>query len=119
MDEPFDNDGRKRTTSEKIWDSTRKTLHMATFQAGKYKRIVQKKIDLAALHRKIDASHNDLGRLIDELREQQIADLLAAEEVQALFVRLDGLKQAAAEIEAEIEDIKEETEERPPEPGEQ
>ncbi len=97
---------KTKTTSEKLWDSTRKTLHVAGFQANKYKRIVQKKIDLASLHRKITSAHGDLGKLIDDIRESGAPDVLAKNEVQELFHALDNLKTEAATLEQEIESIK-------------
>lgn len=102
-----------KKTTEKIWGSTRKTLHAATFQANKYKRIVQKKIDLASLHKKISSAHGELGKLIDDIRESGATDILAKNEVQELFQKLDTFKSEAAELEQEIETIK--MEEHPPE----
>ncbi len=113
MEEQESNQEKKKTTGEKLWDSTRKTLHVATFQAGKYKRIVQKKIDLASLHKKIATCHGDLGKLIDDIRESGAPDILAKNEVQELFLHLDELKAQAADLEHDIENIK--TEEPPPE----
>ena len=97
-----------RDTTERIWDATRKTFHSVTFRANQYKRIVQKKIDLTSIHKKIGTFHSDLGKLIDERREAGVAELLAGEEVQELFQRLDSLRQAAAALEEELEEIKEE-----------
>ena len=108
---------KRKTTSEKLWDSTRKTLHVAGFQANKYKRIVQKKIDLASLHRKISTCHGDLGKLIDDIRESGAPDILAKNEVQELFHTLDNLKAEAAALEEEIESIK--VEEAPEEEAEE
>jgi uncharacterized coiled-coil DUF342 family protein len=105
MEQGEKSDKFKKTT-EKIWDSTRKTLNVATFQANKYKRIVQKKIDLASLHRKISSTHNDLGKLIDDIRETGAPEILAKNEVQELFHKLDSLKAEAASLEKEIEEIK-------------
>jgi uncharacterized membrane protein len=93
-------------TTEKLWSATRKTFHNATFRANQYKRVVQKKIDLASLHKKISNTHCDLGKLIDDNRDSGAADLLAAEDVSALLQKLDSLKQAAAILEEEIEAIK-------------
>lgn len=109
-----------RGTGERLWDATRKTFHTATFQANRYKRVVQKKIDVASLHKKIAAAHADLGKLIDDCREAGETDILATEGVQTLFQKLDGLKQAAATLEEEIEAIRaelppEEAEAPPPE----
>lgn len=93
-------------TTEKLWSATRKTFHNATFRANQYKRVVQKKIDLASLHKKIGNTHCDLGKLIDDSREAGVADLMAAENVLALLQKLDSLKQSAAILEEEIEAIK-------------
>lgn len=121
MEEKETTNEKRKTTSEKIWDSTRKTLHVAGFQANKYKRIVQKKIDLASLHKKIATCHGDLGKLIDDIRESGAPDILAKNEVQELFHSLDNLKEEAAALEQEIASIKvqeapdEEEEEEPTE----
>jgi uncharacterized coiled-coil DUF342 family protein len=113
MEEPNVKHEKFKKTTEKIWDSTRKTLHAATFQANKYKRIVQKKIDLASLHKKISGAHAELGKLIDDVREGGATDILAKNEVQELFQKLDTFRSQAAELEQEIEAIK--MEEPPPE----
>lgn len=99
---------RFKETTEKIWDSTKHAWHTATFKANQYKRLVQKKIDVAALHKKIAAAHADLGKLIDDLREEGKKDLLAQDEIKELFGQIDSLKAAAASLEQEIEDIKHE-----------
>lgn len=117
MSEQNESGEKKRTTTEKIWDSTKKTLHIATFQANKYKRVVQKKVDLATIHRKIGAAHSDLGKEIDELRENGIVAIMETEAVTKLLANLDDLKNQAADLEAEIEAIKQEEapeEEEPP-----
>ena len=93
-------------TTEKLWSATRKTFHTATFRANQYKRVVQKKIDLASLHKKITNTHCDLGKLIDDSREAGVTDVMAAENVQALLQKLDSLKQSAAVLEEEVEAIK-------------
>jgi len=97
---------RFRESTEKLWHVTRKTLQGASFRAGQYRKIVQKKIDLASLHRKISHLHGDLGKLIDDLRTTEAADILGREDVQTLFRRLDSYKREAVEIEEEIEVIR-------------
>jgi uncharacterized membrane protein len=109
-------EGPAKGAPEKFWDATRKTFHTATFRANQYKRVVQKKIDLASLHKKIANVHADLGKMIDDNREAGETDILATENVQSLFRKLDSLKQAAATLEEEIEAIKSET---PPEEEEE
>lgn len=106
MTEQGDPQGQERHTGEKLWDATLKTFHHATFRANQYKRVVQKKIDLNAVHKKISTLHGDLGKQIDEGRADPAADLLQAPAVLEILHQLDGLKQAAATLEKEIEAIK-------------
>ncbi|PLY02220.1 MAG: hypothetical protein C0624_09175 [Desulfuromonas sp.] len=101
-------EARFKETTEKLWEKTRKTFSSATHTAGQYGRVVQKKIDLGALHRKINAAHSDLGQLIDKGRMEENEKVLESDEVQTVFTRLDDLKQQAAELEQEIEELKDE-----------
>jgi len=41
-------------TSEKLLQATRQALNTASFRANQYKQVVQKKIDLGAIQRKIE-----------------------------------------------------------------
>jgi len=102
-------EARFKETTERLWEKTRKTFSSATHTAGQYGKIVQKKIDLGALHRKINASYSDLGQLIDKGRMEENAQVLDSEEVQTVFNRLDDLKHQAAELEQEIEGLKDES----------
>ncbi|BCR04585.1 hypothetical protein DESUT3_16540 [Desulfuromonas versatilis] len=97
---------KAKGATEKIWDATLKTFHQATFRANQYKRLAQKKIDLASLHKKISATYSELGQLIDERREAGDLDVMNTEEVRDMLRRLDSLKQAAATLEAEKDEIK-------------
>ncbi len=103
QEEPKD---EKKGSTEKFWDATRKTIHSASFKAAQYKRVVQKKIDLGSIHKKISNAHADLGKLVDDLRETGETDILGRDEVQSLFQKLDSLKNSAATLEAEIEAIR-------------
>ena len=101
-----------QTTSEKIIEATKKTIHNATFKANQYKKIVQKKIDLNAVQKKIATAHADLGKLIDDLRESGEKGIMSKPVVKELFSQIDTLKQAAADLLADIETLKK-TEESP------
>lgn len=103
------------STTEKIWNSTLKTFHSATFKANQYKRIVQKKIDLNAIQKKIGEAHADLGKLIDDMREAGEKAILSKAEVKAMFSQIDSLKHTAATLVEEIETIKHEEEPEEPE----
>ena len=105
-----------KETTEKLWDSTRQAWTTATFKATQYKQLVQKKIDLSAIHKKISVAHGDLGRLIDDLREQGKKNIMNLGEVKELLRQIDSLKASAAALEEEIENIKE-AEAPPEEPG--
>ena len=102
------NDGSEitQTTSEKILEATKKTLHSATFKANQYKKIVQKKIDLNAVQKKIATAHTDLGKLIDDLREAGGKSILSKPPAKEMFSQIDTLKQAAADLLADIETLK-------------
>jgi hypothetical protein len=95
-----------KETTEKIWDNTRQAWGTATFKANQYKQLVQKKIDLSALHKKINAAHGDLGKLIDDLREAGKKSIMNLAEVKEILQRLDDLKVAAAALEEEIENVR-------------
>ena len=109
--EPKNHDNHE-STSEKLWKATRHTFSAATFRANQYKQIVQKKIDLGAVHKKIDHLHAELGKLIDDCREAGHSQILEREDVGQLLSNLDSLKKAAALLEEEIESIRAES---PPE----
>jgi len=96
----------QESTSEKLWRATRHTFSSATFRANQYKQVVQKKIDLGAVHKKIDHLHAELGKLIDDSREAGHSQILERDEVVQLLHKLDSLKKAAALLEEEIETIR-------------
>src|SRR6056297_2074605 len=100
-DNPQENKGFADKT-EKWWDATRKTLNQAGFKATQYKQIVQKKIDLASIHKKIDHAHSDLGKLVDEAHEVGEKDIFARDDIKRLLEKLDELKHSAATLEHEI-----------------
>jgi len=95
-----------KETTEKFWGSTRQAFNTATFKANQYKKLVQKKIDLSALHKKIGAAHAELGKLIDDLREAGKKRIMSQEAVKTILNRLDELKAEAAAIEEEVEQIR-------------
>jgi hypothetical protein len=95
-----------RKTGEKLWNATLKTLQSASSRAAQYKRIVQKKIDLNSIHKKIGGLHSDLGKLVDDARGEAPEEILGQSRVQDILHQLDGLKHAAATLGEEIEAIK-------------
>jgi len=106
MTEQNDKHDAMRSTSEKLLEATRKTLHTASFRANQYKRIVQKKIDVNAVQKKIAVAHTDLGKLIDDMREAGEKNILNKAEVKEVFMQIDTLKQTAATLLEEIEAIR-------------
>ncbi len=105
---------RLKETTEKIWGSTRHAFSTATFKANQYKKLVQIKIDQSALHKKINAAHTDLGKMIDDLREAGKKSIMNLSEVKEILKRIDELKAASAALEEEVEQIKTEG---PPQEG--
>jgi hypothetical protein len=97
---------RLKETTEKIWGSTRHAFSTATFKANQYKKLVQIKIDQSSLHKKINAAHTDLGKMIDDLREAGKKSIMNLSEVKEILERIDELKAASAALEEEVEQIK-------------
>lgn len=97
---------RFKETTEKIWGSTRHVWSTATFKANQYKKLVQKKIDQSALHKKIHVAHGELGKLIDDLREAGEKNILNMAEVKVILTRIDELKAEAVALEEEVEQIR-------------
>lgn len=118
MDEQKDpkEKGNGGVTTEKLWNSTLKTFHSATFKANQYKRIVQKKIDLNSVQKKIGTAHADLGKMIDEMHESGEKAILGKADVKEMLAQIASLKHTAASLVAEIEEIK--AEQEPVEPAE-
>lgn len=97
-----------RKTMDKIWGATVDTWHQATFTAGKYSRVVQKKIDLTSVHKKISTAHTDLGKIIDDLHQAGAKRIMAQTEVQEMLDTLTELRTTAATMEEEIATIRSE-----------
>ena len=99
---------QKQNSASAWWKSTRKTLDQASSTAVRYKRMVQKKIDLAATRKKIDQTYAELGRKVDQARENAAGGPLDQEDVRQVLNKLDNLKQSATQLEEEINALKEE-----------
>lgn len=97
---------RLKETTEKIWGSTRHAFSAATFKANQYKKLVQKRIDQSAIHKKINVAHGDLGKTIDDLREAGQKNLMNHAAVKEILDRIDTLKTEAAALEEEVEQIR-------------
>ena len=96
-------------TTDRLLQATRHALNTASFRANQYKQVVQKKIDLGAIHKKIEQLHTELGKQVDDLFQEQRPDFISDPEVASLLEKLTSLKQAAALLEEEIELIRTET----------
>ncbi|MGW8312224.1 MAG: hypothetical protein ACWGOL_03220 [Desulfuromonadales bacterium] len=105
--EPHEDQHEKlKATTEKLWGSTKQAWNSAAFKANQYKKLVQKKIDLSALHKKINAAHADLGKVIDDLHDDGKKNIMNLSEVKEILARLDELKAEAATLEEEVEQIR-------------
>jgi len=98
----------ERKTMEKFWDATVDTWNSATFRANQYKRIVQKKIDLTSLHKKISTAHSELGKMVDDLYQEGTAEIMQHPDIQNMLKGLSSMRSAAASLEEEIVTIKNE-----------
>ena len=96
-----------KRTSEKIWDATSRTFHQATVKATQYRTLVQKKIDLSTLHRKIDHQQHDLGQMIDDLHTRGETQIMEQASVRELLGQLTELRARAEGIEMEMAHLRE------------
>lgn len=101
-------------TTDRLLQATRNALNSASFKANQYKQVVQKKIDLGAIHKKIEQLHTELGKQVDDLAQAGHKEILINKEVARLIDKLISLKQAAALLEEEIELIRTESSETAP-----
>ena len=85
---------------------TRNTLNRATFRTNQYKQVVQKRIDLGALQKKIEQLYAELGRAVADQYLAGQKNLLTSKEVARLLEKISGLNQAEQLLEAEIEQIR-------------
>jgi hypothetical protein len=104
----------ERKKTDQLLKVTRNALNTASFRANQYKQVVQKKIDLGAIHKKIEQLHAELGKAVDDQYHAGQRELLASKEVASLLEKVGNLKRAAVLLEEEIELIRNE----PPEGSE-
>ncbi len=102
--------------TDRLLQATRQALNTASLRANQYKQVVQKKIDLGAIHKKIEQLHTELGKQVDDLYQAGQKEILANPEAARLLEKLVSLKQAAALLEEEIELIRTETTDAKEEP---
>ena len=96
-------------TADRFLKVTRNALNTASFRANQYKQVIQKKIDLGAIQKKIEQLHSELGKAVEEQYQAGQKDLLASKEVARLLEKVSYLKQAAVLLEEEIELIRAES----------
>lgn len=94
--------------TDKLLNITRKAINTASFRANQYKQVVQKKIDLGAIQKKIEQLHAELGCAVDQQHHAGQKDLLASKEISSLLEKISSLRQAAELLEEEIEQIRSE-----------
>ena len=97
---------RLKETTEKLWGNTRSAWSSATSKANQYKKLVQMKIDQSALHKKINAAHGDLGKMIDDLREAGKKSIMTQAEVKEILAKIDDLKAESVALEEAVALIK-------------
>jgi hypothetical protein len=99
---------QEKNKADQLFKATRNALNTASLRANQYKHVVQKKIDLGAIHKKIEQLHAELGKEVDDLYQAGQKDFIANPEIARLLEKLVSLKQAAVLLEEEIELIRNE-----------
>ncbi|WP_303720248.1 hypothetical protein [Malonomonas rubra] len=98
----------EKKTGQRILQFGRIALHKISFHTNQYKQVVQKKIDLGAMQKKIEQLQFELGRVVDEQYRAGQKDLLSSKEISQLLEKLFRLRQAADLLDEEIEQIRNE-----------
>lgn len=93
-------------TTGRLFQATRHALNLVSFRTNQYKQVVQKKIDLGAIHKTIEQLQAELGKQIDDLYRAEKKQFLKDREVAHLLEKLFSLNQAADLLEEEIELIR-------------
>lgn len=101
--------GQETKQNDRLRKTTRNILDAASFRVNQYKQVVQKKIDLGALYKKIEQFQAELGKEVDERYQAGQKDFIANKPIARLLEKLASLKQAAVLLEEEIEQIRNET----------
>lgn len=99
-----------QTTSKtnRLLRATSNILHTASFRTNQYKQVIQKKIDLGAIHKKIELIHSELGKAVADQYQSGQKDPIASKEVKRVLEKLLNLQQAADLLEEEIKLIRSE-----------
>ena len=96
----------KKSNIEQMWDTalktTQDTVKSLVRPATYYVQATQKKIELTILSRKIAMAQSDLGKRIDQARDNQASNVFEDADVKAALEPLDQMKQTAAKLKEEI-----------------
>lgn len=99
----------KKSNIEQLWDTalktTQETVKSLVRPATCYVQAIQKKIELTILSRKIAMAQSELGKRIDQARDKQVADVFEDIDVKTALETLDPMKQDAAKLKSEIENL--------------
>ncbi|NOY13466.1 MAG: hypothetical protein GXP51_07235 [Deltaproteobacteria bacterium] len=99
---------RDRKKTARPLKTARNAFSAALFRANQYKQVVQKKIDLGAIHKKIEQLYVELGKAVGDQYQSGQKDFLANKEISRLLEKLLSLKQVVVLLEEEIELIRNE-----------
>lgn len=99
----------ENNATDRLLKATRHALNRASFHTNQYKQVVQKKIDLGSIHKKIEQLHTALGEQVGNIYQAGTTDISHNKEAARLLEKLLSLKQAAALLEEEIELIRTES----------
>ena len=122
MQEEHESKTEKKSNMEEMWNTalktTQDTVKSLVRPATCYVQAAQKKIELTILSRKIAMAQSDLGKRIDQARDNQVANVFEDAEVKASLETLDPLKQTAAKLKEEIDNLQNQVCPAPPEDNE-
>lgn len=95
-----------------IFEKGRKLYKSAAFKSGVYVNLVEKRIELSSVNKKIAHAYADLGRLVYQIHESGKKTIFTNEDVKTVMETLTAFKAQAQALEEEI-DLLRESEEKP------
>jgi hypothetical protein len=95
-----------RKAGGRVWEATQKTVAAAGTRATEYGKVVQRKLDLSSVDRKIDDCYRELGRIAFVAQRSGERNLFARTDVVDLLAKLDDLGEQRSACLQEIDRLR-------------
>lgn len=94
----------------RLWDATQRTVSAAGSKAALYGKVVQRRLDLASLERRIERRREDLGRAVFAAWRDGELDIARRDDLGPILAALDDLDRQREAVAHEIDALRAEPE---------